>query len=157
MFPSAAGGTPAVVIDTNRVLDLWLFDDPQVDALRDAIACGGTRWLAQPAMREELARVLGYPAVLAQLARRQRTADMRAGGVRPLEPPGAGGRSGASALPRPGRPDLHRPGRGLARAAVQQGPRGAGAGAPAGAAGRDGGALTRARRLDRPAAGLAAQ
>ena len=75
MFPSAAGGTPAVVIDTNRVLDLWLFDDPQVDALRDAIACGGTRWLAQPAMREELARVLGYPAVLAQLARRQRTAD----------------------------------------------------------------------------------
>ena len=75
MFPSAAGGTPAVVIDTNRVLDLRLFDDPQVDALRDAIACGGTRWLAQPAMREELARVLGYPAVLAQLARRQRTAD----------------------------------------------------------------------------------
>ena len=76
MPPGAAGGTPAVVIDTNRVLDLWLFDDPRVDALRDAIARGGARWLAQPAMREELARVLGYPAVLAQLARRQRTADV---------------------------------------------------------------------------------
>jgi hypothetical protein len=27
--PGAAGGTPDVVIDTNRVLDLWLFDDPR--------------------------------------------------------------------------------------------------------------------------------
>ncbi len=63
-----------VVIDTNRVLDLWLFDEPQVAALRHAIATGALRWRATTAMRGELARVLGYPAVLAQLERRRRPA-----------------------------------------------------------------------------------
>ena len=74
MFPSAAGGTPAVVIDTNRVLDLWLFDDPQVAALKQAVQGGALRWIATAAMRGELARVLGYPQVAAQLQRRQRDA-----------------------------------------------------------------------------------
>lgn len=63
-----------VVIDTNRVLDLWLFDEPQVAGLRQALEGRALRWLATAAMRAELARVLGYPQVLAQLLRRQREA-----------------------------------------------------------------------------------
>lgn len=63
---------PPVVIDTNRVLDLWLFDDPGVARLKRGIEAGTLRWLATSAMRDELARVLGYPALQLQLARRQR-------------------------------------------------------------------------------------
>ena len=66
--------TPAAVIDTNRVLDLWLFDEPQVTRLRHAVETGALRWLATDAMRGELARVLGYPAVAIQLQRRERGA-----------------------------------------------------------------------------------
>lgn len=80
MTPSACW-----VLDTNIVLDLWVFADPQVQALRDELglpmlgACGTvpesnaaagelraatgspSKWLATPAMRDELARVLTYP------------------------------------------------------------------------------------------------
>lgn len=52
-----------VVIDTNWVLDLWVFDDPGARALRLALERGQAHWLACPAMREELERVLDYPAV----------------------------------------------------------------------------------------------
>ncbi len=70
------GPSPAdVVIDTNCVLDLWLFDDPAMDTLKQAIHAGAVRWIAAPAMRDELARVLAYPLVAAQLARRRRTSD----------------------------------------------------------------------------------
>ena len=54
------------VLDTNIVLDLWVFDDPVSAPLREALETGATRWLATAAMREELARVLDYP----QIARR---------------------------------------------------------------------------------------
>lgn len=66
---------PPVVIDTNRVLDLWLFGDPEVAPLRQAIEAGRLHWMAQPAMRVELARVLTYPAVARQLLRHRRGAD----------------------------------------------------------------------------------
>lgn len=59
-----------VVIDTNRVLDLWLFDEAEVAPLRRALEAGAVRWLATAAMRAELARVLGYPAIVAQSERR---------------------------------------------------------------------------------------
>ncbi len=64
-----------MVIDTNRVLDLWLFGDPEVAPLRQAIEAGRLHWMAQPAMRVELARVLTYPAVARQLLRHRRGAD----------------------------------------------------------------------------------
>ena len=39
------GPRPAdVVIDTNCVLDLWLFDDPAMDTLKQAIHAGAVRW-----------------------------------------------------------------------------------------------------------------
>ncbi len=63
-----------VVIDTNRVLDLWLFEDPAVAALAQGIRGGALCWLAHGGMRAELARVLGYPALVRQLARRERSA-----------------------------------------------------------------------------------
>lgn len=68
--PARSDARP-VIIDTNRVLDLWLFDDPQVAALKQVVQGGAVRWLATAAMRAELARVLGYAAVTRQLQRRQ--------------------------------------------------------------------------------------
>jgi len=64
-----AGEAPGacVVLDTNIVLDLLVFQDPATlkrnQALAAAIAAGQPRWLATAAMREELARVLHYPKV----------------------------------------------------------------------------------------------
>lgn len=69
-----SGALPPVVIDTNRVLDLWLFEDPAVAALAQGIRGGTLCWLAHAGMRAELARVLGYPALERQLARRERSA-----------------------------------------------------------------------------------
>ena len=50
-----------IVIDTNVVLDLFLFQDPRTPELARAIRAGEVRWLATPRMREECKRVLAYP------------------------------------------------------------------------------------------------
>ena len=63
----------ALVLDTNIVLDLWVFDDPQAASLREALDAGALRWLATAAMREELARVLGYPQIAQRLHARARS------------------------------------------------------------------------------------
>lgn len=65
------GGPILRVLDTNIVLDLWVFDDPASAALRASLETGATRWLATPAMREELARVLAYPHIARRLDARQ--------------------------------------------------------------------------------------
>lgn len=57
-----------VVLDTNVVLDLWVFDDPRTHALRARIEAGDVRWRATGAMREELVRVLDYPQIAARRA-----------------------------------------------------------------------------------------
>ena len=59
----------AVVLDTNIVLDLLLFQNPQAQGLRQALDHQQLRWLATPPMREELVRVLAYPKIAAVLAR----------------------------------------------------------------------------------------
>jgi putative PIN family toxin of toxin-antitoxin system len=51
---------PAVVLDTNTVLDWLVFKDAGVAALVAAVEGGQLRWLACPAMRRELTRTLGY-------------------------------------------------------------------------------------------------
>jgi len=56
-----------LVIDTNVVLDLLVFRDPAAAPLHEGLAQGRLRWLATAAMRDELARVLGYPAVARRL------------------------------------------------------------------------------------------
>jgi predicted nucleic acid-binding protein len=56
--------TPSVlVLDTNIVLDLFVYDDPATVPLRELLTDAQTRWLATPVMREELRRVLAYPQV----------------------------------------------------------------------------------------------
>lgn len=55
------------VLDTNVVLDLWVFTDPATDHLRTAINLPGTQVIATQVMRDELERVLAYP----HLVRRQ--------------------------------------------------------------------------------------
>jgi len=57
----------SVVIDTNVVLDLFVFDDPACAPLRAALHAQRTRWLASEAMREELQRVLDYPHIARRL------------------------------------------------------------------------------------------
>ena len=50
-----------VVLDTNVVLDLWLFHDPHADALRSALAQRQLQALVTVHMLDELADVLGRP------------------------------------------------------------------------------------------------
>jgi len=69
-----AGGAPPIVIDTNIVLDLLVFDDPRWAPLRAALAAGELRWLATAAMRDELLRVLGYPLIARRLEKDARQA-----------------------------------------------------------------------------------
>jgi putative PIN family toxin of toxin-antitoxin system len=52
-----------VVIDTNIVLDIWVYQDPAMPPLLQALKEGELRWLATPPMREELLRVLDYPHI----------------------------------------------------------------------------------------------
>lgn len=60
----------ACVLDTNTVLALWMFEDPALPELREAVGGGLLRPLASEATLEELRRVLAYPQ-FAQTAQRQ--------------------------------------------------------------------------------------
>ena len=57
-----------LVLDTNVVLDLLVFADPQAQALKQGLESGALQWLATAAMREELARVLAYPKLAPRVA-----------------------------------------------------------------------------------------
>ena len=59
---------PVLVIDTNIVLDLWVFHDPTTQALHNALSTGQCRWLWTTAMLDELVRVLGYPKIVRRMA-----------------------------------------------------------------------------------------
>ncbi len=67
--------SPVLVIDTNVVLDLFLYEDPATVPLRALLAEPQTRWLVTPVMREELRRVLVYPQVVRRMDARSLTAD----------------------------------------------------------------------------------
>ncbi|MDF1486108.1 PIN domain-containing protein [Ramlibacter sp. H39-3-26] len=56
------------VIDTNIVLDLFVFADAAAQPLRTGLAAGALEWIATAAMRDELARVLGYAQIAPRLA-----------------------------------------------------------------------------------------
>ena len=62
-------GPMVLVLDTNIVLDLFVYEDAATACLRDALAAGAT-WLATVAMREELVRVLDYPQIVRRLSSR---------------------------------------------------------------------------------------
>ena len=63
------------VLDTNIVLDLWVFDEPKAAGLRTSVETGTSGWIATAAMREELARVLAYPQIVKRLTARALPAD----------------------------------------------------------------------------------
>ena len=63
------------VLDTNIVLDLWVFDEPKAADLRNSVEMGNSGWIATAAMREELARVLAYPQIVKRLTARALPAD----------------------------------------------------------------------------------
>lgn len=67
--------SPVLVLDTNVVLDLFVYEDPATVPLRAVLADAQTRWLATPVMREELRRVLAYPQVVKRLEARALTAE----------------------------------------------------------------------------------
>ena len=57
-----------LVLDTNVVLDLFVFRDEAVASLHDELAAGKVQWIASPPMREELACVLAYEQIGRRLA-----------------------------------------------------------------------------------------
>ena len=56
-----------VVLDTNIVLDLFVFKDAAAAPLLQALQAGQLDWLATQAMRVELERVLAYPQIVPRL------------------------------------------------------------------------------------------
>ncbi len=87
---SAAGQVPAVsaesaptppvrkalvVLDTNIILDVFIFDDAAAKAVKQALQAGEIDWIATQPMRDELARVLAYPQIVLRLAFYQLSAE----------------------------------------------------------------------------------
>ena len=64
---AVALATP-VVLDTNILLDLFIFSDPATAALRAALDARELRFLSTAVMREELRRVLDYPQLQPRMA-----------------------------------------------------------------------------------------
>ncbi|RYY91598.1 MAG: PIN domain-containing protein [Comamonadaceae bacterium] len=56
-----------LVLDTNIVLDLLVFADPATQPVARGLEDGALDWIATGAMRDELARVLGYPKLAARV------------------------------------------------------------------------------------------
>ncbi len=62
------GSLPLVVIDTNIVLDLFIFNDPRCAALKLALQNQQLRWISTQVMRDELERVLAYSQLQPRMA-----------------------------------------------------------------------------------------
>lgn len=63
-----------IVLDTNIVLDTWVFKDPATAPLLQALQEGRLQWVATAPMRVELERVLAYPKIVKRLAFHQKPA-----------------------------------------------------------------------------------
>lgn len=63
-----------VVLDTNVCLDAFVFADPRVAALVDALAAGTLEAVTRPDCRDEWMAVLGYPALKLDPPRRDAAA-----------------------------------------------------------------------------------
>ena len=60
-------GARAIVLDTNIVLDLFIFADPATPALRAALEAKSLQWIATQVMRDELERVLAYTHIIPRM------------------------------------------------------------------------------------------
>ena len=69
---------PRVVVDTNVLLDFWVFEDPRARPLREALESGRIQALRDGATVDELAEVLLDDVALAfELLRAVNTAQVR--------------------------------------------------------------------------------
>ncbi|MET1116166.1 MAG: PIN domain-containing protein [Comamonas sp.] len=66
--PSSAQERRPLVLDTNMVLDLLVFDDPAIAPVRALLEEGAVRWIAHTAQRVELERVLAYAQIAPRVA-----------------------------------------------------------------------------------------
>lgn len=57
-----------IVLDTNIVLDAFVFSDAAALSVRDGLKAGALHWIATQAMRDELQRVLAYAQIVQRLA-----------------------------------------------------------------------------------------
>lgn len=71
----ASVSAPWVVIDTNIVLDVFVFDEPSLLTLKAALLARQLDWIATAAMRDELQRVLGYPNIVRWLSKTGKQAE----------------------------------------------------------------------------------
>ena len=68
LFPEGSPARKApVVIDTNIILDVFVFNDAAAKPVRQALEAGELDWIATQPMRDELARVLAYPQIVPRL------------------------------------------------------------------------------------------
>ena len=75
MSAVAIAAAAPVVLDTNIVLDVFLFADAAAKSVRQALESGELDWLATQPMRDELARVLTYRQLVPRLVFHQLSAD----------------------------------------------------------------------------------
>lgn len=64
-----------MILDTNVVLDMLIFDDPHIPPIRELIAKGEVRWIADQAQRIELGRVLHYSQIAPRVSYYGKTAE----------------------------------------------------------------------------------
>ena len=62
-----AASRQAIVIDTNIILDIFVFADATAKLVKQALEADELDWIATVPMRSELARVLGYPQIVPRL------------------------------------------------------------------------------------------
>ena len=74
-LPASEARMEAVVIDTNIILDVFVFNDLAAKPVRTALEAGELDWIATQPMRDELARVLAYPQIVPRLNFYQLSAD----------------------------------------------------------------------------------
>ena len=67
-LPGSSAQKERVVIDTNIVLDVFVFADAAAKPLKKALQAGELDWIATRPMRDELARVLAYRQIVPRLA-----------------------------------------------------------------------------------------
>lgn len=67
MTANAAVQTVKIVLDTNIVLDVFVFNDTTTEPVKQALGNQTLDWIATHAMRVELVRVLTYSKIAARL------------------------------------------------------------------------------------------
>ena len=60
--------TDIVILDSNIVLDVFVFNDAAAQPLKARLVVGALDWIATQPMRDELARVLDYPKIVLRRA-----------------------------------------------------------------------------------------